>query len=584
MREMFKRLALIRLNQLLTLVFFLPLCVLAQENKKPTKVELLHANTLEYDERIAPQTRRLIGDVKFKHDDAIMDCDSAYMYSITNSLDAFGNVHVLQADTVNMWGDVLNYDGNTKIAIVTGNVILDDGKMRLTTDRLVYDMNKKLGRYTTGGKIVDSENTLTSKIGYYYEDRNEFFFKDSVVLVNPKYTIRCDTLMYNTNTETAYFLGPTRIDSDENFIYCENGWYNTITDQSQFNKHAYIDSKDQNIRGDSLFYDRANGYGKAIDNVKVVDNEQDLVIHGDFAEYYEKKEVTLVTGHALMKQKFDRDTLYLHADTLRTELDTNLVTTSVDTAKTVNDTLAIMESATEIGGEIHTPIIAKDTIAAENEDKRRILYAYHKVKFYREDMQGMCDSLVYSFADSTIRLYETPILWSDSNQITADTINILISNNKVKQMEMINTSFIVSREDSMHYNQIKGKRMIGHFRDDRLRKVDVFGNGQTIYYVSEEKSDKVESVNKAESSDLTIYVDSNKVSNIIFFKQPEATLFPIQDVKPTDMILKNFAWHGNHRPMKIEDIFIWEAIEVKETEIGSKKKGIKSTTSPQQKP
>lgn len=555
-----------KLYRFIVFLLLLPFGILAQENK-PTQVELLHANTLEYDETIAPKTRRLIGDVKFKHDDAIMDCDSAYMYSITNSLDAFGNVHVLQADTVNMWGDVLNYDGNTKIAIVTGNVILDDGKMQLTTDRLVYDMDKKLGRYTTGGKIVDSENTLTSMVGYYYEDRNEFFFKDSVVLVNPKYTIHCDTLKYNTLTETAYFLGPTRIDSDENFIYCENGWYNTITDQSQFNKNAYMESDAQNIKGDSLFYDRANGYGKAIDNVKVVDNEQKLVIHGDFAEYHEKKEITLVTGHALMKQKFDSDTLYLHADTLRTELDTNFVANTQP--DTLTDTLVVDTS-------VHDSIQVVNTDSAKvDEDKPRTLYAYHKVKFFRKDMQGMCDSLVYSFADSTIRLYDTPILWSDSNQITADTINILISDNKVKQLQMINTSFIISREDSLFYNQIKGKRMIGHFRDDKLRKVDVFGNGQTIYYVSEENSDKVESVNKAESSDLTIYVDSNKVSSISFFTQPAATLFPIQDINPTDMLLKNFAWHGSKRPLKIEDIFIWEAIEVKETE---------APTSPPQKP
>lgn len=499
----------------------LPAISIAQEKKpeKATQVELLHANSLEYDETISDKTRRLIGDVSFKHDNAIMHCDSAYMYSLTNSLDAFNNVHIIESDTVNIWGDQLNYDGNTKMAIITGKeVILDDSKMRLTTDRLVYNMNEKFGKYTTGGTIVDKKNTLTSVFGYYYEDKNEFFFKDSVVLKNPKYTIYSDTLMYNTTTEIAYFYGPTRIYSEENLIYCENGWYNTVTDQSEFSKNAFMRSDKQVIWGDSIFYDRTAGYGNAKQNVIIVDTSQHVIVNGDYAEYYDEREITIVTGNALMKQKFDEDTLYLHSDTLRTELDT-------------------------IGGE------------------NRTLYAYNKVKMFKDDMQGMCDSLVYSYFDSTIKMFTAPILWSDSNQLTADTIHILIADDKINEMHLINTSFITSREDSLHYNQIKGKKMVGHFKDDKLHKVDVFGNGQTVYYVSEEGSETIDNVNTAASSDLVIYVDSNKVSKITFMTQPDATLYPIAEAPKEELVLKGFAWHGTKRPLKIEDIFIWQVTE-----------------------
>lgn len=483
--------------------------------QEPTKVELLHANSLEVDESIAPNARRLIGDVSFKHDDAIMHCDSAYLYSLTNSLDAFGNVHIIQADTVDVYGDKLNYNGNTKIAILTDNVKLDDKTMVLTTDKLTYNMETKKGFYTTGGKIVDKENVLTSIIGYYFEDKDQFFFKDSVVLNNPKYIIYSDTLMFNTTTEIAYFYGPTNIYSDENLIYCENGWYNTVNDKSQFNKNAYLQSDEQTIRGDSLYYDRATGFGKALENVEVIDTVQHIIINGDYAEYHDKEENTIVTGNTLLRQKFDSDTMYLHADTLRTELDTTL-------------------------------------------SDKRTLYAYHKVKIFRDDMQGLCDSLVYSYADSTIRMFQNPVLWSDSSQLTADTINILIHNNKVKELHMRNTSFIISREDSAFYNQIKGRNMIGHFKNDKLHKVNVYGNGQTIYFVSDEGSKEVDNVNQAESSDLVIYIDSNKVSKIVFLSQPDATLYPIQEVNINDMRLQNFSWHGHRRPMKIEDIFIWQ--------------------------
>ncbi len=516
---------------ILTLVSLtVPILATAQSDKpeKTTKVELLHANSLEYDESIAPKTRRLIGDVSFKHDNAVMHCDSAYMYSLTNSLDAFRNVHIIESDTVNIWGDELNYNGNTKMAIITGEeVILDDSKMKLTTDRLVYDMNQKFGKYTTGGTIVDKENILTSIYGYYYEEKNEFFFKDSVVLRNPKYTIYADTLMYNTTTEIAYFYGPTRIYSEENLIYCETGWYNTITDQSEFSENSFMRSDKQVIWGDSIFYDRAVGYGNAKENVIIVDTVQDVIVYGDYAEYFEEREVTIVTGNTFMKQKFDEDTLYLHSDTLRTEL---------------------------------------DSIGSEN----RTLFAYHKVKMYKSDMQGMCDSLVYSYSDSTIKMFTAPILWTDSNQLTADTIHILIANDKVNKMHLINTSFITSREDSTYYNQIKGKKMVGHFKDDKLHKVDVFGNGQTVYYVSEEGSTDVDNVNTAASSDLIIYVDSNKVSKITFMTQPDATLYPIGEAPKEELILKGFAWHGKHRPLKIEDIFKWDVIETRKSKTPNK--------------
>ncbi len=487
------------------------LSIFAQD--APRKIELLHANELQYDERQTGKVRRLLGDVQFKHDDALMFCDSAWLYSETNTMDAFSRVHINQGDTLNLYGDKLNYNGNTKVAVVTSNVVLIDKEIKLTTDRLTYDRATGVSNYTTGGKIVQKEDTLTSVFGYYYSGEKMLHFRKNVVLLNPKYTINCDTLKYKTTTEVAYFLGPTVIVSDENTIYCENGWYDTRNDVSQFNQHAKITSKEQTITGDSIYYDRATGFGKAINNIVVRDTVQEVVINGNYGEFFRADEKTIVTGKALMKQNMDGDTLYLHADTLKTTLDT------------ISD--------------------------------KRTLFAYHKAKFFKNDFQGMCDSLVYSYKDSAISLFHLPVLWNDSNQLTADTIFLQLANGKIHEMKMRNIAFIISSEDTTHYNQIKGKNMNGFFKDSKLYKVHVIGNGQTLYYAREEGK-PLENVNKAESSDLLIFIDSNKVETITFINKPDATLHPLKELAVEELVLKDFSWKVLLRPKKIEDIFKWQ--------------------------
>lgn len=496
---------------LILLIINCTLSVFAQDN--PRKIELLHANELQYDERQTGKVRRLLGNVQFKHDDALMFCDSAWLYSETNTMDAFSRVHINQGDTLDLFGDKLNYNGNTKVAVITGNVKLIDKEITLTTDRLTYDRASGISNYTTGGKIVQKEDTLTSIFGYYYSGEKMLHFRKNVVLINPKYTINCDTLKFKTTTEVAYFLGPTVIVSDENTIYCENGWYDTRNDVSQFNRHAKITSKEQTITGDSIYYDRANGFGKAINNIILRDTVQKVVINGDYGEFFRSSEKTIVTGKALMKQNMDGDTLYLHADTLKTTLDTI--------------------------------------------SEKRTLFAYHKAKFFKSDFQGMCDSLVYSYKDSAISMYYFPILWNDSNQLTADTTFLQMANGKMHEMRMRNNSFIISSEDTAHFNQIKGKNMNGFFRDSKLYKVRVIGNGQTVYYAKEEGK-PLENVNKAESSDMLIFVDSNRVKSITFITKPDATLYPLKEVAKEDLKLKDFSWKNILRPRRIEDVFKWD--------------------------
>lgn len=496
------------------LVFLLclfPILSAIGQEKKVKKIELRNAEVLEYDEALGHKARRLIGNVIFEHEGALMYCDSAYLYE-DNSMDAFSDVFINKGDSIKMWCDELNYNGNTEYAKAKYNVKLQDNEMTLTSQKLDYNMKTEHAWYNTGGKIVDSKNTLTSVIGYYYSAIEELFFKDDVKLVNKQYDLECDTLRYNTKTEVAFFLGPTKIVSDENTVLCNFGWYDTELDVSQFSNEATVLSSDQSITGDSLYYNKKFGYGLAIGNVVVADTAQDIVLTGERAKYYELGDMVLLTDSALMIQDMGEDSLFLHADTLLSIIDTVI--------------------------------------------DRRILFGFHHAKFFKPDMRGKCDSLVYSYADSTIRLYRDPILWSDENQLTADSMWIQNRFGKIDKLYMKENSMIISEKDSAMYNQIKGRYMTGHFKEQKLHRVFVEGNGETIYFASEE-GEEPENVNKAKASNLLIRIKDNQVNSITFLNQPDATLYPIEQINLGDMKLDGFNWRIKDRPEKVEDVFVW---------------------------
>jgi lipopolysaccharide export system protein LptA len=363
-------------------------------------------------------------------------------------------------------------------------------------------LNSGLASYNGNGKIINKENTLTSNNGYYYSKSKDFYFKKNVVLVNPQYIVKCDTLKYNTLSEIAYFLSPTKIISKENSIYCENGWYDTKLDIAQFNKHASLKNPKQELTGDSLYYNRNLGYGKAIGSIEMNDSTENITIKGDFGEYFENDDNTIVTGHALLIQKFYSDTLFLHADLLRLTNDSAL-------SKSLESKL---KKVVKAGKSSQNNKKEKKIVKAREMDRRdskRVLMAYNKVKFYKNDLQGKCDSLVFTYRDSTMRLFTAPIIWSDINQLTADSINIHTYQGIIKSMDLKKNSFIASKEDSIGYNQICGKNMKGHFTQNKLSKMDVFGNGQTIYYAQDK--DGIIGVNKTVCSNMVHFINDDKI-------------------------------------------------------------------------
>ncbi len=507
---------------LILLVF--PLCIFAQ---KPSRIELVHADVSEFDNEINPGADRLLGKVVFRHENAVMSCDSAYLYKEANTLEAFGNVRINQGDSVSMTGKHLIYLGDSRLAQMFEDVVMSDREMILNTQRLDYNMETDVAYYTDSAHIVDESDVLTSKLGYYYSKTRDMSFRQDVVLTNPNFRMNCDTLRYNTVSKTAYFMGPTYIRSEENLIYCESGWYNTQSQTSLFTGNSYFQSKEQIMRGDTVTYDRVKAVGVGFGHVSVYDTTNKVIIEGDYAEHHEKEDSSFVTGHATMVQIYDNDSLFMHGDTLK---------------------------AVAVPGEIVTD-------SAGN--RKRNIFAWHNVKLFRSDLQGKCDSLVYSYSDSTIRLFTKPALWSGLNQLTADSITIQIANSKIDKMYLVNSSFIVSRADSAQlgeldstrFNQIRGKNMTGYFNENKLYEILVNGNGQTIYY-GKNKNDKNFGVNRADCSDLIIRVNENKVQQISLLNEPDGTLYPIKELPTRELRLKGFVWMEEDRPKTKDDIYI----------------------------
>ena len=493
--------------------FFIINTVFVTEAQQNTKIEIDNADTFEGDESLGKNVSRLIGNVRFRHQGALMYCDSAYLYQETNSLDAFGKIRIVQGDTIQLTGDLLKYDGNSRLAIVTGNVVLKDKDLILRTPWMRYHLGTDVADYTGGGVITNKDNKLVSSRGYYFSKEKMIYFRDSVRLDNPKYYIIADTLKYNTASSTAYFEGPTSIYStgnDSTIIYCEKGWYNTITEKSVFTEKALIRSKENGLTGDSLTFDNARRAGVAYRNVVVTDTLQKLIITGDYAFSDDRSGYALVTGSAVLTRVFETDSLFLHADTL---------------------------------------IARRDSVGAG-----KSWSAFYGVRIFKTDLQGKCDSLIYHSADSTLSLFNAPVLWSEENQLTADFMNIQMSGSRISELRLFDSSFITSMEDSIRYNQIKGRSMTGYFSDNKLTSIRVEGNGQSIYYTRNSK-DQFTGVNRADCSDMLIQIEESKIKSITLINDPDATLYPINELQAEELRLKGFVWYGDLRPSNKQDIF-----------------------------
>lgn len=779
---------------------------------------------------------------------SVLTSDSAYIYPKTNTFDAFGHVVITQGDTLHVYSDKLNYDDNTKVALLTENVKMVDKDATLTTNWLNYNTATKVGTYVDGGKIVNKDNTLTSRNGYYYAGSRDVYFRYDVVTNGPDALIRTDTMRYNSGTKITYFYGPTRIfgKKDKDTLYTENGTYNTKTEQAFFGKRNRYSQGTKSLKGDSLFYDKLKGYGKAIKNITFEDTEQRMILKGDLGEYFRKEEKAVVTQNpyviiiseendttkkvisvtppanatpktgndiagkvdnavrllpqipmvgdtelkknlppgkadslakvvaaqpavkgamplankavdslkkvaakaaagqvpAISKKQKDsllkgatkaapqiignfgampkvplpvnkpvdikktaaanvaaaqaannkaaaktttpkappriadpvyigpdlhlnapkpdtgrrikRDTMYIGADTLETQIITykalkdlkeqRRLAGVVDTTKKLKapfvpytlktlpkvlevikpkvpyleypayknrplpnvvkrpvDTIvkpapkpapvpakaavkpadkAKQAAADSLKAKLKADSIAKAKPELADTARVRILSAHHHVQIFKSDLQGKSDSLFYSSSDSIIRSFVKPMYWTQGAQLSGDTINLQLKNKKADYMDVFPKGFVVyiEKQDSVHFNQIGGKRIEAWFKDNKISRIFVTGNGETVYFNRKEKTNTVTEMGRSISSTINFNFKNGELANMTFAKKVDQYMNPIKDVKEEDKLLKNFIWKPKDRPASKEDV-----IHPKRPVV-PKKEALKKATDPAAKP
>lgn len=472
---------------------------------------------------------RYIGNVRFQHEKTRVVCDSAYHNPDDNWFDAFGDVTIQQGST-RITGQTLHFDGKTSIGKITGKEVrLIDDETTLTTQTLFFNSKTNLAYYTTPGTITSKQSRLTSQRGYFNRSANLLSFAGNVVMVDPEGTIYTDSLNYNTTSELANFFGPTYIFNNNNFAYCEKGWYNKKIEQTNLQQNAYILSKENKIFGDNVYYDKKNKFARAIGNVVLIDTINKTYIYGQKVNFWQEQEQAEVTENPYLMLIDNNDSLFLKANYFKV-------------------------------------ITIKNT---STDSTYRILKALGNVAFYRRDVQGFCDSMVYSTIDSSIDMYVNPILWNDVNQMTADHIKILSRGNKINRMDFNGNAFITSYEEAKFYNQIKGKTINAFFTNGKAERIEVNGNGQAVYFIRD--GSKLTLANRSESAKISIFIKDNKVSRVTFREKPSSNLFPIEKVEMEDVMLKGFKWQEDKRPVGKYHI-VPKGFKVQPPELGKKKR------------
>lgn len=485
---------------------------------KKTKVYLIHSNTLSFDKAVKPDAQILNGDVCFRHDSSYMYCDSAYFFEQTNSLEAFSNVRMEQGDTLFVYGDYLFYDGNTQVAYLRENVRMENGQVTLFTDSLNYERIPNIGYYFEGGLIVDSLNQLSSFYGQYSPETKLAVFNDSVQVENPDFILYSDTLHYDTESKVATILGPSVIVSDSGTIHTSRGWYDTVNNASLLLDQSQVESGEKILIGDSIFYNRDTGMGEVYGNMSLIDTAQHVTLQGEYGYYNEQTGYAFATDSARFLEYSQGDTLFLHADTLQ--------------------------------------MVAVDSVYRE-------IKAYYGVRFYRTDMQGVCDSMQFNTRDSVLYMYTEPVLWNEQYQLYGDTIAIYMNDSTIEYAHVIQFAFAAQHVDSSYYNQLKGNDLKAYFEGQAVHQIDVAGNAESIFYPLEKDGAKV-GMNETKSGFLTIWVKDNKLDKLKIWPSPVGSMTPIPDLKPDQKMLKDFYWFDYLRPKNRDDIY--EVVKRKATE------------------
>ena len=497
-----------------------------KDTAQKKKIEIIKSDSLIFQTLELGRYRKLIGNVKLKHIDAYMFCDSAIIDIEANYMTAYGKqVHIKKGDSIDVWGNFLEYFGDQKFGRLTGMCSMRDNTMILTTPELNYNTETDVGSYMSGGRIVNKETTITSAIGYYYHQQSTAIFYGDVVLKDKERTIHADSLRYNTTKEIAYFITKTTIiDKDSNIIVTNRGYYDTKLEKAFFGNNTEIKKGDASVKAETIDYDNKTKIAIAKNNVVFQDSSERTTMLSNYIYSDENKSLVLAYRDPLMitVSENQKDTMYLSADTLLT-----YKIASTDSLQ-VNDSIS-------------------------GNDSIKILKAWHHMKLIQGKMSAIADSLFYSESDSIFKMYYAPALWMDSTQITGDSIYLYNRNNEIYKVDIYNNAFIINLQDVEIYNQTKGKFMQAFLKNKEMEKVDVDGNAESIYFIKD-KENAYNGANKSSSAFITVSFDKGEVNRIKLTGTPEAEFTPMKKINASTYRLDGFTWYGNKQPLTKYDV------------------------------
>lgn len=579
------------------------------------RVDIIHADKLEYQFIDSlHEFQKLIGHVKMRQGNTLFYADSVALNQRTNIAEAFGNIHINDADSVHTYSQYLKYFGDTKLAQLRKKVKLTDSKAVLTTDSLDYDVGAHIGSFKNGGKVVNEKTTLTSEEGFYYADTKDVYFKKKVNLVDPEYRLATDTLLYNTDTQVATFLAPTTIDDGTTRIYTSDGNYNLKTGQGNFGKRSIIQDSTQTIVGDILAFEKKTGQFEGRGNVVYKDTAQGVVLISNHLYGNRDKKSVLATEKPVMILKQEADSIYVAADTLFSGLmrdldslqkiyghqkDTIVVADSMMAKNesinkkelTVNDSIvAAPDSITKTivepsvllkentiakpdtiikPGSITTPKNKKDSIVIQRMEKLakarqdsikartdtlRFITGFHHVRIFSDSLQAVSDSMYFSSVDSVFRLYQSPIVWSKENQITGDTMYLFTKLRKPDRLQVFEKGLAINRIEKENYNQVKGRTINGYFKDGNIDNIRAKGNAESIYYAQDEDSSYI-GVNRTTADMIDMYFANKELKRVVFRSDVKGKTVPLRKADNDFTKFPEFKWWDNRRPKTKFELF-----------------------------
>ncbi len=490
-----------------------------KHKKRPEgeRVYLLHADELRYDMfGRNPDAQIVKGKVSFMHQGGHLTCDSAYFYQGTNSVKAFGHVHYRQGDTLSLTCERAEYDGMMQMMHARRNVVLHHRRQTLKTDSLDFDRLYNMANFFDGGTLIDGKDRLVSDWGEYHTETREAKFVFNVKLRSGKDVVTTDTLYYDVPTSTAHMVGPSKIVSGSSVVNTADGYYDTKTDKAKLFGRSTLVDKDKSITGDSLYYVKdgeSTGYG----NVVYVDKKNKNSLTCNYLRYNEKTGMGFATKRPVAIDYSQKDTLWMHSDTMR----------------------------------IYTFNINTDSVY-------RKVHAYPHVRAFRNDMQAICDSLVFNSKDSCMTMYKDPVIWNANRQMLGEEIRAYMADSTIRFAHVIGQALSVEQmPDSVHYNQITSSEMKSYFEKGEMKMTEAIGNVQTVYYMTNDKDSSLVGLNYLETDTMRMYLGAARKLDKIWTNKFTSTMYPITQVPPAKYKLPNFAWFEDLRPTDKNDIFVW---------------------------